>query len=322
MFIYTCILRNTNKQSCVLFFYWTCFDPAASQIDQIIPASGFSSDYSISWQTFATFYFRQRSPDWLSSSSSFVSAWLHGEFNSDWTSFMSNSLFPVLSIISFPVVFSRHIKALVDEINTGVHWEFVNNENKLLVLPHTHTKGRTLACQQKLFFFFPVSKWLVFDQSLCPSLQRKRRGWIHVLIPSKADSAVVPHRPGPGSRLQAPPGWLCGQLGVAGRWEASPQVLEDVERQTAHQRDGRHLPQERQRGDEVHIWHGHTGRRGGDWETHTHIHTHFPVINETRSCRTTVQFFTTISGTSVTNAATIDYFYSGLIKWWVFPRVD
>lgn len=51
---------------------------------------------------------------------------------------------------------------------------------------------------------------------------------------------------------------------------------------------------------------------GGGIEKHTH--THFPVINETRSCRTTVQFFTTISGTSVTNAATIDYFYSGLIK--------
>lgn len=38
---------------------------------------------------------------------------------------------------------------------------------------------------------------------------------------------------------------LRGQLGVARRGEASPQVLEDVKRQTAHQRDDGHLPQER-----------------------------------------------------------------------------
>lgn len=47
---------------------------------------------------------------------------------------------------------------------------------------------------------------------------------------------------------------LRGELGVAGRREASTQVLEDVERQAAHQRDDGHLPQERHRGDKVHVW--------------------------------------------------------------------
>ncbi len=37
---------------------------------------------------------------------------------------------------------------------------------------------------------------------------------------------------------------LRGQLGVVGRGEASAEVLEDVKRQTAHQRDDGHLPQE------------------------------------------------------------------------------
>lgn len=49
---------------------------------------------------------------------------------------------------------------------------------------------------------------------------------------------------------------LRGELGVAGRREASTQVLEDVKRQAAHQRDDGHLPQERYRGDEVHVWAG------------------------------------------------------------------
>lgn len=47
---------------------------------------------------------------------------------------------------------------------------------------------------------------------------------------------------------------LRGELGVAGRREASTQVLEDVKRQAAHQRDDGHLPQERHRGDKVHVW--------------------------------------------------------------------
>lgn len=46
---------------------------------------------------------------------------------------------------------------------------------------------------------------------------------------------------------------LGGELGIVGRGEAPTQVLEDVEGQAADQRDGRHLPQERRRGDEVHI---------------------------------------------------------------------
>lgn len=51
-------------------------------------------------------------------------------------------------------------------------------------------------------------------------------------------------------------GPLGGQLGVAGRGEAPAQVLEDVERQAADQRDDGHLPQERHRGDEVDVWQG------------------------------------------------------------------
>ena len=47
---------------------------------------------------------------------------------------------------------------------------------------------------------------------------------------------------------------LGGELGVVGWREAPPQVLEDVEGQTAHQGDDRHFPQERHRGDEVHVW--------------------------------------------------------------------
>lgn len=47
---------------------------------------------------------------------------------------------------------------------------------------------------------------------------------------------------------------LRGELGVAGRREASAQVLEDVKRQATHQRDGGHLPQERHRGDKMHVW--------------------------------------------------------------------
>lgn len=53
---------------------------------------------------------------------------------------------------------------------------------------------------------------------------------------------------------------LRGQLGVAGRGEASAEVLEDVKGQTAHQRDGGHLPQERHRGDEVYVWRGRRGK--------------------------------------------------------------
>lgn len=60
--------------------------------------------------------------------------------------------------------------------------------------------------------------------------------------------------------VRADPRWtsqcLGGQLGVAGRGEAPAQVLEDVKGQAADQRDDGHLPQERQRGDEVHVWHG------------------------------------------------------------------
>lgn len=37
---------------------------------------------------------------------------------------------------------------------------------------------------------------------------------------------------------------LRGKFGVARRGEPSPQVFEDVERQTADQSDGRHLPDE------------------------------------------------------------------------------
>lgn len=55
---------------------------------------------------------------------------------------------------------------------------------------------------------------------------------------------------------------LGGQFGVAGRGEASAQVLEDVERQAAHQCDGRHFPQERHGGDEVHICHTQGERSG------------------------------------------------------------
>lgn len=44
------------------------------------------------------------------------------------------------------------------------------------------------------------------------------------------------------------------EFGVVGRGEAPAQVLQDVERQTADQRDDRHLPQERHRGDEVDVW--------------------------------------------------------------------
>lgn len=46
---------------------------------------------------------------------------------------------------------------------------------------------------------------------------------------------------------------LRGQFGVAGRGEPSPQIFEDVERQAADQSDNRHLPDERQGGDEIHI---------------------------------------------------------------------
>ena len=67
---------------------------------------------------------------------------------------------------------------------------------------------------------------------------------------------------------------LSGQLGVVGRGEASAQVLEDVKRQTAHQRDDEHLPQERHRGDEVDVCRG--GRRGKDQhEGVTYRHKHF-----------------------------------------------
>lgn len=45
-------------------------------------------------------------------------------------------------------------------------------------------------------------------------------------------------------RPEAPLALLRGQFGVAGWGEASAQVLENVKRQTAHQRDDRHLPQE------------------------------------------------------------------------------
>lgn len=54
---------------------------------------------------------------------------------------------------------------------------------------------------------------------------------------------------------------LRGQLGVAGRGEASAEVLEDVKGQTAHQRDDGHLPQKRHCGDEVHVWQGRRGQR-------------------------------------------------------------
>lgn len=53
--------------------------------------------------------------------------------------------------------------------------------------------------------------------------------------------------------LRAPP-TLRRELGVAGWREASAKVLEDVKRQATHQRDGGHLPQERHRGDKVHVW--------------------------------------------------------------------
>lgn len=43
------------------------------------------------------------------------------------------------------------------------------------------------------------------------------------------------------------------ELRVAGGREPSSQVLEDVERETADQGDDRDFPEERQRGDEVHI---------------------------------------------------------------------
>lgn len=46
---------------------------------------------------------------------------------------------------------------------------------------------------------------------------------------------------------------LGGQLGVAGRREASAQVFQDVQGQAADQRDDGHLPNERQRGDEIDI---------------------------------------------------------------------
>lgn len=46
---------------------------------------------------------------------------------------------------------------------------------------------------------------------------------------------------------------LGGQLGVAGRREASAQVFQDVQGQAADQRDDSHLPNERKCGDEVHI---------------------------------------------------------------------
>lgn len=46
---------------------------------------------------------------------------------------------------------------------------------------------------------------------------------------------------------------LRGQLGVIGWREASAQVLEDVQGQTAHQRDDSHFPQERYGGDEINI---------------------------------------------------------------------
>lgn len=46
---------------------------------------------------------------------------------------------------------------------------------------------------------------------------------------------------------------LRGQLGVIGWREASAQVLEDVQGQTAHQRDDGHFPQERYGGDEINI---------------------------------------------------------------------
>lgn len=50
-----------------------------------------------------------------------------------------------------------------------------------------------------------------------------------------------------------------GELGVARRGELALQVLDDVERKTADQRDGRHLPQERPGGDEGQVcrrWRG------------------------------------------------------------------
>lgn len=58
---------------------------------------------------------------------------------------------------------------------------------------------------------------------------------------------------------------LGGQLGVAWRGETPAQVLEDVERQAADQRDDGHLPQERHRGDEVDVWQGKArdGTRAG-----------------------------------------------------------
>lgn len=50
-----------------------------------------------------------------------------------------------------------------------------------------------------------------------------------------------------------PPCSLRRELRVAGGRESSPQVLEDVEGETADQGDDRHLPEEGQGGDEVDI---------------------------------------------------------------------
>lgn len=92
----------------------------------------------------------------------------------------------------------------------------------------------------------PVNNLSRTEPSACSAEQRGR---IHVgLCGVRADCWT--DRPACSSQC------LGGQLGVAGWGEAPAQVLEDVKGQAADQRDDGHLPQERQRGDEVHVWHG------------------------------------------------------------------
>ena len=45
-----------------------------------------------------------------------------------------------------------------------------------------------------------------------------------------------------------------GELGVARRGEFALEVLDDVERQAAEQRDGQHFPHKHPRGDEGQVW--------------------------------------------------------------------
>lgn len=82
-----------------------------------------------------------------------------------------------------------------------------------------------------------------------------------------------------GTRRDQSPLHLWCELRVAGRGEPSSQILEDVQGETADQSDNRDFPQERQRGNEVHIDELMQEHQGGDvaGQTEQLGHRHEPV---------------------------------------------